>query len=152
MMITEKKKVLLEQIEQARNTFKSDFINGVITEEDILGLLKVKGDYGFKYRDSFHTYKSNVLRSIFNSPFVLCDQDDLSLLVKKFLPFLLGARYDMEIEELQGQLNLEYISEEEYVEKKKLLKFCYYDSSLDGKSILKTGHVNNVLDNRIRTK
>jgi len=152
MTLTEKKNELLKQIEEARNLFKIDFNNGVITEEEILGLLKVKGDYGFKYKDRLHSYKSNVLRSIFNSPFVLCDQDDLSFIVKKFLPFFLASRYDMEIEELQKQLKLDYIAKEEYEEKKKLLKFCYYGSSIDGKSILKTGHVNNVLDNRIRTK
>lgn len=152
MTITEKKKVLLEQIQEARNKFKIDFNNGVITEEEIIRLLYVKGDYGFKYKDRLHSYKSNVLRNIFNSPFVLCDQDDLSISMKKFLPFLINARYDMEIEELDNQLELCYISNDEYLERKKLLKFCYYESSEDGKSILKTGHVKNVLDNKIRVK
>lgn len=152
MTITEKKKILLEQIKEARNKFKIDFNSGIITEEEIMGLLKVKGDYGFKQKDRFHTYKSSALRSIFNSPFILCDQDDLSIIMKKFLPFLINARYDMEIEELDNQLELNYISNDEYIEKKKLLKFCYYESSIDGKSILKTGHVNNVLDNKIRIK
>ena len=152
MTITENKKILLERIQEARNKFEIDFNNGIITEEEIIGLLRVKGDYGFKYKDKFHTYKSSVLRSIFNSPFVLCDQDELSIAMKKFLPILINARYDMELEELDSQLDLNYISEAEYIEMKKLLKFCYYESSIDGKSILKTGHVNNVLDNKIRVK
>ena len=152
MTTIEKKKVLLEQIQEARNKFKIDFNNGIITEAEIMRLLKVKSDFGFKYRTTVHTYKSNVLRSIFNSPFVLCDQDDLSIIMKKILPFLLGARYEMEIEELDGQLRLGYISNNEYIKKKQLLKFCYYESSEEGKSILKTGHVKNVLNNKIRVK
>ena len=152
MTITEKKNILLERIQEQRNIFKMDFHNGLITEEEIMKLLYVKGDYGFKYKDRLHTYKSNVLRNIFNSPFILCDQDELSITMKKFLPFLINARYDMEIEELDNQLGLNYISNDEYFERKKLLKFCYYESSIDGKSILKTGHVKNVLDNKIRVK
>lgn len=152
MTITEKKENLLVQIKEARSKFKIDFNNGIITEDDIKGLLRVNGNFGFKYKDRLHTYKSSVLRSIFNSPFILCDQEDLSFVLKKTLPFLLGARYDMEIEELNNQLRLNYITQDEYNEQEKLLKFCYYESSIDGKSILKTGHVNNVLDNKIRIK
>ena len=152
MSIIEKKKILLERIQEARNVFKIDFNNGVLVEEDIMKLLQVKGDYGFKYKDRLHAYKSSVLRSIFNSPFILCDQDDLSIMLKKFIPFLINARYDMELEELNKQLDSNYISNDEYIEMKQLLKFCYYESSIDGKSILKTGHVNNVLNNKIRRK
>lgn len=152
MTLTETKRKMLEEIQKARNLLKIDIINGVITEDDIMGLLRVKGNYGFKYKDRIHAYKSSVLRNIFNCPFILCDQEDLSFVIKKTLPFLLNARYEMEIEELNSQLELNYISEDEYIEKKKILKFCYYESSIDGKSVLKTGHVNNVIDNKIRVK
>ena len=51
MTTIEKKKVLLEQIQEARNKFKIDFNNGIITEAEIMRLLKVKSDKKSKHLD-----------------------------------------------------------------------------------------------------
>lgn len=92
------------------------------------------------------------MKSIFNSPFVLCNQKYLSLNVKQILPIFLNSRYYMELEELEHQKEEGYMSEEEYLEEKKLLEFCYYKSSIEGKQILKDGHVSNVLDSKIKVR
>lgn len=152
MTLTDKKKINLVRIESARHSLNTYFENGFITEEDILHLLKVKSDYGFKYKDRKQSYKLNVLRDIFNSPFILCDQDNLSLNIKQLLPLILKSRYDREIDELKYMLENGYINKEEYIEEEKLLKYNYYGSSKDGKSILKNGHVDNLLDNKIKVR
>lgn len=152
MTLTDKKKINLARIETARHTLNIYLENGFITEEDILHLLKVKSDYGFKYKDRKHSYKSSVLRDIFNSPFILCDQDCLSLNIKQLLPIILKTRYDKEIDELKYMLENGYINKEESIEAEKLLKYNYYGSSKDGKSILKNGHVDNLLDNKIKVR
>ena len=58
----------------------------------------------------------------------------------------------MEMDELDYQLENAIISQEDYEKTKKLLEFCYYGSSKDGKNILKTGHVDNFLNNKIKTR
>lgn len=152
MTLTDKKKINLVRIEAARQALNIYIENGFITEEDILHLLTVKSDYGFKYKDKVQTYKKCILRDIFNSPFILCDQDSLSLNVKQLLPIILKSRYDKEIDELKYMLENGYINKEEYIEEEKLLKYNYYGSSKDGKSILKKGHVDNLLDNKIKVR
>ena len=152
MTLTDKKKINLIRIEEARQSLNIYLENGFITEEDILHLLKVKNDYGFKYKNKAHSYKSSVLRSIYNSPFILCDQDCLSLNIKQLLPIILKSRYDKEIDELKYMLENGLIKKQEYIEEEKLLKYNYYDSSLEGKSILKNGHVDNLLDNKIKVR
>ena len=152
MTLTEKKKINLKRIEEARHTLNIYLQNEFITESDILYLLKVKSDYGFKYKDKFHSYKSSVLRSIYNSPFILCDQNYLSLNVKQLLPIILKCRFEMEIQELKYMLENDFIKKEQYIEEEKLIKYNYYGSSKDGKNILKTGHVDNLLDNKIKVR
>lgn len=152
MTLTDKKKINLVRIETARHALNIYLENGFITEEDILHLLKVKSDYGFKYKDKVQTYKKCILRDIFNSPFILCDQDSLSLNVKQLLPIILKSRYDKEIDELKYMLENGFINKEEYIEEEKLMKYNYYGSSKDGKSILKNGHVDNLLDNKIKVR
>lgn len=152
MTITEKKKLKLLQIEQARNKLSIYLENGFITEEDVLSLLSVKINYGLKFKNRQYTYKQSVMKSIFNSPFVLCDQKHLSLNVKQILPIFLNSRYYIELEELDHQKEEGYMSLEEYIEEKKLLEFCYYKSSIEGKEILKNGHVSNVLDSTIKVR
>ena len=152
MNLTEKKTLKLEQIKQARNMLSIELNNEFITEDDILHLLSVKNDYGFKYKDKAQTYKLSILWNIFNSPFLLCDQDNLSLNVKQIIPLILNFRYNMEINELNNMLECGHITKEEYIEEEKLIKFCYYGSSKDGKNILKTGHVENFLDNKIKAR
>ena len=152
MTLTDKKKNNLIRIEAARQALNIYLENGFITEEDILRLLKKKSDYGFRYKDKVQTYKKSILRDIFNSPFILCDQDNLSLNIKQLLPLILKSRYDREIDELKYMLENGYINKEEYIEEEKLLKYNYYGSSKDGKSILKNGHVDNLLDNKIKVR
>ncbi|MBR6689921.1 MAG: hypothetical protein IKL65_01150 [Bacilli bacterium] len=112
MNITEKKKLLLIRIEQAREILNIELKNGLITELDILHLLKEGTDYGFKCKDKPQNYKKSVLRSIFNSPFVLCDQKYLSLNIKQVLPLMLYSRYQIEMNELNGMLENGFISNE----------------------------------------
>lgn len=150
--LTEIKKIKLLQIEKARILLNIELENGVITEKDLINLLSERADYGFIKKDEFNSYKKRILKDIFNSPFLLCDQENISIRVKKLLPIFLKCRYDMEIDQLNYMYNECYINEEEFEKEKKLIKFYYYQSSTDGKSILKTGHVNNVLNNIIRTK
>lgn len=152
MNLTETKKIKLLEIEKARILLNIELENGVITEKDLINLLSEKADYGFIKSNEFNSYKRRVLKDIFNSPFILCDQKNLSIRVKKLLPIFLNCRYSMEKDYLNYMYNECYISKEEYELEKKLIKFYYFQSSEDGKSILKTGHVNNVLNNIIRTK
>lgn len=152
MTLTDKKKTNLIRIENARQALNVYLENGFITEEDILGLLNKKSDYGFKYKDKVQTYKKCILRDIFNSPFILCDQDCLSLNIKQLLPIILKVRYDKEIDELKYMLENGYIKKEEYIEEEKLIKYNYYGSSKDGKSILKNGHVDVLRDNKIKSR
>ena len=143
MNYKESQKLSLLKIEKARVILNIELSNKFITESDILKLLTVNEDYGFGYKNNRFDYKSNVLRSIYNSPFVLCDQDNLSLSIKKILPEFLKVRYNCEIEELEFLLNNGDISQDEFLDQKKLLKFCYYESSNDGINILKIGKIKN---------
>ena len=80
-----------------------------------------------------------MLRQIVGSPFVLCDQERLSLDVKKMLPIILRIRCKDEMEELQKMKELGFINDEEFKEEREMIKFSYYLSSEDGRQILKTG-------------
>lgn len=152
MNLTEIKKENLKRIKHARKILSLKLENGLITEDDILGLLNKRSDYGFRNKENTQSYKQSVLRSIFNSPFVLCDQENLSLTIKQLLPLVLNCRYQMEIEELDHLLEDCFISKEDYEKSKNILYFNYYLSSKDGKNILKTGHVDNLLDNKIKSR
>lgn len=152
MTITEKKKLMLLKIEKARTILSNNLENGFISENDLINLLTADKNYGLKTKNKHYSYKKSLLISIFNSPFVLCDQENLSLNVKQILPLFLNSRYDMELEQLNLYYNQGDMSEEEYSEEKKLLKYCYYGSSIEGKSILKNGHVHSVLDNTVKVR
>lgn len=152
MNITEKKKLKLLQIEKARYILNIELENGVITEKDIMSLISVNKNFGIRKGKSQYSYKHTVLMSIFNCPFVLCDQPILSLEIKKILPIFLDARYNTELDELNLCYKQGYINDKELEEETKLLKFCYYGSSNDGKSILKNGHVDNVLDSKVKVR
>ena len=152
MALTKEKKLKLLQIEKARFILDSELDNDFITEQDIIDLLSVNSNYGIKSNNIKYSYKQSLLKSIFNSPFVLCDQNKVSISVKKILPLFLNCRYEMEIEQLNYLKQNGYFNEEEYQKEKDLIKFCYYESSIDGKNILKTGHVVGVLDNKIKVR
>lgn len=152
MNLTEIKKENLKRIKYARKILNLELENGLITEDDVLSLLNKRNDYGFRNKGKTQSYKQSVLRDIFNSPFILCDQENLSLNIKQLLPLFLNCRYQMEIEELDSLLEGCFISKEDYEKLKKIIDFNYYGSSKDGKNILKTGHVDNLLDNKIKSR
>lgn len=149
-ILTNSKKIKLLRIEKARLELAVSLKNNLITEEDIISLGHKNINYGFKCEKT--NYKQAILRNIFNCPFVLCDQDNLSLCVKKILPIFLDSRYKIEQDELKYQYEEGYISKEEYEKELDELLFVYYKSSNDGKNILKTGHVSEVKDNIIKVR
>lgn len=143
-----KQKVLM-RIEKARLILGSEIECGLITSKDIIKTFSTSDSYRLqKVKD----YKEQQLRNIANSPFLLCDQNKLDLNIKKVLPNLLKVRYDSEVEELYYLYENGHISNDELFEQKEMLNLCYYHSSVDGKSILKTGHVKCVIDNVIKVR
>ena len=110
--LTNSKKIKLLRIEKARLELAVNLKNKLITEEDILSLGHKNINYGINKSKIKLGYKQAVLRSIFNCPFVLCDQDNLNLCIKKILPIFLKSRYKVEEEELKYQYNEGYISKE----------------------------------------
>lgn len=133
--LNNEKKINLLKIEKARVILDADLRNGLITEKDIVGLLKVDSDYGHTKQGKL-SYKESALKQIYNCPFLLCDQVHLSCRVSSILPIFLNIRYDMELDELDELLETEQISFDEYMDAKEMLKFCYYWSSKEGKEIM----------------
>ena len=150
--LTNKQKKKLLKIEKARLDLSICLEKGLITEKDIISLGRKDVEYIFKYSDRTSNYNKSVLRNILSCPFLLCDQDNLSLNVKQILPFFLGSRYKIEQEELKLQYEEGFISKEEYEKELEELLFIYYKSSNDGINILKTGHVCDVKDNKIKVR
>lgn len=150
MKISEQKKINLLRIERARIMLGYDIDNGIINEKDIIDLLKLDSSFALDIKKA--NYKTKVLKNIYNCPFLLCDQEHISLNLKKVLPLFLESRYLNELEELELMYKKGYINKEEYIFEQKILKFNYYQSSEDGKNILKTGHVSCVVDNVLRLK
>lgn len=136
-----KNKEILERIDRARILLDQNLECGLITDEDIFGLLKKDKNY---ILNKTKKYKEILLKQIISSPFVLCDQKRLSLEVKRLLPIILGTKCQDEVEELEKQNELGFINDDELKEELEMLKFVYYLSSEDGREILKTGHVKNV--------
>lgn len=136
-----KNKEILERIDRARILLDQNLECGLITDEDIFGLLKKDKNYTL---NKTKKYKEILLKQIISSPFILCDQKRLSFEVKRLLPAMLEARCQDEVEELEKQNELGFIDDSELKEELEMLKFVYYLSSEDGKEILKTGHVKNV--------
>lgn len=148
--LTNEKKSKLLKIETERTILSMHLENNFIEEGDLINLLKVNYDYGFPNLNQKNSYKLKILRNIFNCPFLLCDQKNLSIEMKKVLPIFLGCRYAMEKEELESQYKLGYLNKEELEKELDMLDFCYYKSSFDGKNILKEGHVKDVSGNMLR--
>ena len=130
----------LIRINEKRRELALDLQNGLITEQDIINLLKKDVNYGIRMVSSQKNAKSAMLKNIFNCPFLLCDQDMLSIEFKQLLPYFLISRYETEKETLRVYLEQTFISEDEYNEELENLKFFYYESSNDGKCILETGN------------
>lgn len=115
--------------------------SGLINEEDIINLMKKDTNYGLRIFKGSNNPKKAMLKNIFNCPFLLCDQKQLSDNVKMLLPYLLNTRYSVEKDNLKIYLEQGFIDEREYIEELEKLTFFYYETSNDGKSILETGHV-----------
>lgn len=147
--LTNSKKIKLLRIEKARIFLKQDLENGLITEEDVIGLFNKDVNYGINKKQIFNK-KEKLLKDIFNCPFLLCDQDVLSQDLKKVLPVFLSVRYNIEKEMLDFYYKQGYLNEIEYNKELDELEFCYYKSSKDGKNILKTGCVVGIKNNIIR--
>lgn len=128
-------KIKLLQIKKAKIALGIDLENGLITENEILNLFNYDHNYSITNQKTFD-YKKSILKQIYNCPFLLCDQEKLSFKVKTELISFLKNRYEMELNELDKLLELEYLSYDEYLYEKKMLKFCYYKSSEDGEKNL----------------
>ena len=148
--LTNEKKIILLKILKARYELETNLKNNFITEEEIFNLINKNINFGISNKK--HNYKETCLKNIFTSPFLLCDQDNLGMNIKKILPIFLDARYKEEQAELLYQYNNAYINKEEYEKALDNLEFTYYKSSEDGKNILKTGHVKEVKDNIIKVR
>lgn len=147
--LTREQQLLLLKIEKARTILAGELERGYITSRDIIKTFSKDDNYRLSNN---HEYKINVLKNIVNSPFVLCDQANLDMDLKKLLPSILKVRYDYEIEELYSLYDNGDITEDELLKAKKMLKFCYYESSIDGRQIFKNGKVKNVVNNKIRCR
>lgn len=141
----------LAKIEIARLNIKKYLEDDVITIEDIISLSNINKNYGVLLNRKSDC-KTTILRHIYNCPFLLCDQESASMEIKQILPLFLQYRYDMEIKELENLYEQGDMDQEEYYKQKAMINFCYYNSSREGKEILKFGHIQNIADNVIRYK
>ena len=127
-------------IEKKRIELSRFLEGGFITEEEIVSLTKQSANYGVRTSDIGKNPKKAMLKNIFNCPFLLCDQKKLSNDIKQLLPYMLQARYNTELDNLKVYLEQGFIDENEYNDTVDELKFFYYESTNDGKSILENGH------------
>lgn len=138
--LLERQKNLIK-INQKRKELALNLETGLITEGDIIDLLKKDINYGVRIYNVSGDPKKAMLKNIFNCPFLLCDQDKLSVEIKQLLPYFLSSRYETEKDALRIYYEQAFIDENEYNEELENLKFFYYESSNDGKSILENGQV-----------
>ncbi len=148
----ETKENLLKRIQLLRFKLNKEIENGLISEDDIISVIKGNINYIFCKDKKVQSYKQKVLKDIYNCPFLLCDQNNVSLKIKKLLPLFLNMRYLKEIEEIEYLLKSSYINNKEYEELISITKFTYFESSIDGKNILENGQVDNVISNEFKFK
>ena len=148
----ETKENLLKRIQLLRFKLNKEIENGLISEDDIISVIKGNINYIFCKDKKVQSYKQKVLKDIYNCPFLLCDQNNVSLKIKKLLPLFLNMRYLKEIEEIEYLLKSSYINNKEYEELISITKFTYFESSIDGKNILENGQVDNVIGNEFKFK
>lgn len=148
--LTNSKKEKLIRIETARYELDKHLETGFIKEEDIMYLASRDINFGLKTVCKKYNYKASVLKDIFNSPFILCDQERLSDNLKSLLPLFLNSRYQTEKEMLDFYLKEAYITKEEYDKELDELDFVFYKSSNEGKIIQKTGKLSNTSKKTIK--
>ncbi len=139
-----RKEEVLDRINDARMMLDQALECGLITESDIFNLLRKDKNC---FLDKTKGYKNLLLKQIIGSPFILCDQNRLSLNLKKLLPTILKIRCQDEVEELEKMQKLGLINDKELKNEKEMINFIYYLSSEDGRQIIKNGHVKNVKSN-----
>ena len=127
---------ILARINFSRKIIGQYLENGFLNSSDIEQLFN-KNNILDNYLNNLKNYKFKILQNIYISPFLLCDQECLNKSVKKRLPEFLRYRYNMEKNELEYLLENGSISNDEYLNYKEMLKFCYYQSSNEGQNILK---------------
>lgn len=149
--IQKERRIKLIGIEIDRLNIKKYLEDEYITDEDILALSNIDKNYGVLSNQKSDC-KTTILKHIYNCPFLLCDQEGVSVEIKQILPLFLNYRYSIEIKELDNLYKQGYINQKEYYKQKDLIKFYYYLSSKDGKEILKYGRIQNITDNVIRYK
>ena len=149
--LQKERKIKLTRMEIDRLNIKKYLEDEFITVEDIISLINIDKNYGVLLNKKSDC-KTTVLRHIYNCPFLLCDQECAGVEIKKILPSLLNNRYNMEINELNNLYDQGDMDQEEYYQQKSIINFCYFNSSKEGKEILKFGHIQNVADNAIRYK
>ena len=148
----ETKENLLKRIQLLRFKLNKEIENGLISEDDIISVIKGNINYIFCKDKKVQSYKQKVLKDIYNCPFLLCDQNNVSLKIKKLLSLFLNMRYLKEIEEIEYLLKSSYINNKEYEELISITKFTYFESSIDGKNILENGQADNVISNEFKFK
>lgn len=148
----ETKENLLKKIQLLRFKLNKELENGLVSEDDIIFLMNNNKGYIYCKNKELQSYKQKVLKDIYNCPFLLCDQNNVSLKIKKLLPLFLHMRYLKEIEEIEFLLKSSYINNKEYEELIKITRFTYFESSIDGKNILENGQVDNVISNEFKFK
>lgn len=139
--LTKNQELLLLRIEKARVMLTGELERGFITSRDIISCFSKDSNYRLSNN---YEYKINVLKNIINCPFLLCNQDNLDMDIKKILPNILKERYDSEMEELYTLHENGDITDDELLESKEMLKFCYYESSVEGKQIFKNGKLKKI--------
>ena len=135
MKISNEDRINLLRIEEAKLILSNYLSKGIIKDKDLINLFNESDDYGIS-NNKKNSKKERMLKQVFNCPFLLCNQENLSKQVKELFPIFLQRRYNMELEELGYLLNNDSISYDEYLNRKKSLKLYYYLSSKDGEKIL----------------
>ena len=128
------KKLVLKNLQKERNEISRLLESGELTKTQLLTLFSFPSEYGLN--PNVGSYGSKVKKEIYNSPFLLCDQEHLNPKVRGPLEVFLNDRYVQELEELSCLFNDSQIGVDEYLEQCDFMKFCYYESSSDGQKIL----------------
>lgn len=117
------------------------FISGMLENNELpkiqlLMLFNFPSEYGLKGFENKASLRSKVYKQIYNSPFLLCDQEHLNPSVKGPFEKFLNNRYVQELEEAYAMFNSGELSIDEYLDACNDLEFCYYKTSEEGEKIL----------------
>jgi len=88
--LTKEQQITLLRIEKARVMLAGDLERKYINSRDII--CSFSKDENYRLSNN-HEHRENIIKNIINSPFLLCDQDNLDIEIKKLLPNILKVRY-----------------------------------------------------------